>query len=582
MHMRQAFRRVGFRCLCSLTLGLSAFGVLSPSVPALVPLASRLQPAAEYEVIILTAPAPLTDSVAEGTRAGQTVGTGRIAGSTYPDETHAVLWPSGSTVGIDLNPTNFRYSAALETDGQRQVGSGSGAATAYARHALLWNGSANSYTDLHPAGNWNDSIARAIAGTQQVGNINLYIQGQESSPIIIEHAALWAGTAASVVDLHPPLSGCERSYGNDTDGSHQVGQCYFNTPNTTAPYRALLWSGTAASAVVLHPAGYTHSFAEGVSGNEQVGYAFNSLQGDGLSRALLWHGSAGSVVNLHPAGYDSSSANATNGATQVGSGSAPAFLGQSHALRWSGTAASVLDLHLLLPAEFSEGGSIAFDIDAAGNIAGLAQRPDGTTTAVLWRKIGDTGGPTPTAVPTATPTPTPLVAEHTSFRSPTANGPNPGGDGNGYEANPAQANLHDGLFARDMNSGTGTGLLCTGNGKDKHQFWNYGFSLPSGAVINGIEVRLDAKADSPNASPKLCVQLSWDGGATWTLPATTAQLGTSVAIYRLGGSTNTWGRTWTTAEFANANFRLRVIDMAISNERDFMLDWVAVRVHFTR
>jgi PKD repeat protein len=54
---------------------------------------------------------------------------------------------------------------------------------------------------------------------------------------------------------------------------------------------------------------------------------------------------------------------------------------------------------------------------------------------------------------------------------------------------------------------------CTGSGKDKHLFYNYAFSIPAVAMINGIEVRLDAKVDSTLASPKLCVQLSWNGGA---------------------------------------------------------------------
>jgi len=57
-----------------------------------------------------------------------------------------------------------------------------------------------------------------------------------------------------------------------------------------------------------------------------------------------------------------------------------------------------MDLHVLLPPEFSEGGSITYDIDAAGNILGLAQRPDGSTSAVLWRRVADTPLPTPTPI----------------------------------------------------------------------------------------------------------------------------------------------------------------------------------------
>src|SRR5215207_1504846 len=92
----------------------------------------------EYQVIVLSAPVPLTDSEGRGVAIGQAVGTGRIPDSVYPDETHAVLWPAGSTVGVDLHPADFRYSAAFETNGQQQVGRGNGPPTNFAQHALLW------------------------------------------------------------------------------------------------------------------------------------------------------------------------------------------------------------------------------------------------------------------------------------------------------------------------------------------------------------------------------------------------------------------------------------------------------------
>src|SRR5205085_10914367 len=130
------------------------------------------------------------------------------------------------------------------------------------------------YVDLHPGRIWTDSIARAIAGDQQVGNINYYFQGSESSPQSAEHAALWRGSAASVVDLQPNGIGCERSYGNDTDGSRQVGYGYFPASSNTSPYRALLWSGTAASVVVLHALRLSEFCAGGITGYEQVAYAY--------------------------------------------------------------------------------------------------------------------------------------------------------------------------------------------------------------------------------------------------------------------------------------------------------------------
>ena len=192
------------------------------------------------------------------------------------------------------------------------------------------------------------------------------------------------------------------------------------------------------------------------------------------------------------------------------------------------------------------------------------------------------GSAGPTATPTRTPTRTPTTAgSNTGFRSPTANSADSGGDGNGFESNPANAHNDDTLNAADNNSGSGTSTSCTSSSKDKHRFFNYGFSIPTGATIGGIEVRLDARADSTSSSPKMCVQLSWDGGTTWTAAKSTATLGTSMNTFVLGSASDNWGRTWNSANFADASFRVRVIDISSSTSRDFFLDWVAVRVSYS-
>jgi hypothetical protein len=105
--------------------------------------------------------------------------------------------------------------------------------------------------------------------------------------------------------------------------------------------------------------------------------------------------------------------------------------------------------------------------------------------------------------------------------------------------------------------------------------------LPASASIEGIVVRLDARADSTSGSPKLCVQLSWNGGSSWTSARTTSNLTVSEATRVLGSPTDRWGRTWSASNFTNANLRIRVIDIASSTSRDFSLDWIAIKVHYT-
>ena len=169
----------------------------------------------------------------------------------------------------------------------------------------------------------------------------------------------------------------------------------------------------------------------------------------------------------------------------------------------------------------------------------------------------------------------------TSFAGPTVNAAvtSSAGDNNGYSS-AANAYADDGLFAVDTNSGTGTSTSCTSTQKDKHRYYNYGLSIPDGAAIRGIEVRLDARVDSTSGSPRICVQLSGDGGATWTAAQSTATLATSEHTYKLGGAVDSWGRVWTPSQLSNANFRVRVINVAGSTSRDFSLDWIAVRVTY--
>ncbi|MBI5290157.1 MAG: hypothetical protein HY873_14385 [Chloroflexi bacterium] len=171
------------------------------------------------------------------------------------------------------------------------------------------------------------------------------------------------------------------------------------------------------------------------------------------------------------------------------------------------------------------------------------------------------------------------VADSTGFRNPSAQTAATGGDGNGYETNPTQAFTDANGETEDRDSGTNGNLSCTDAGKDRHLFYNYGFTVPAGATINGIEVLVDARLDS--ATGFICVQLSWDAGATWTTAKQTTNLTSSFANYTVGGTADTWGRTWSSSDLSNANFRLRVINVANNTSARFRLDWIPAQVHYT-
>lgn len=96
-------------------------------------------------------------------------------------------------------------------------------------------------------------------------------------------------------------------------------------------------------------------------------------------------------------------------------------------------------------------------------------------------------------------------------------------------------------------SGTGSGAICRNTKRDQHLYYDYGLNLPGSATVLGIEVRLDAKTGATTGSPKLCVQLSWDGGTTWNTGKITPVLGKTELTYTLGNPTDLWGHTWSPA-----------------------------------
>ena len=64
-----------------------------------------------------------------------------------------------------------------------------------------------------------------------------------------------------------------------------------------------------------------------------------------------------------------------------------------------------------------------------------------------------------------------------------------------------------------------------------------------------------------NTSPDgVGVELSWDGGVSYTSAGKTALFTESETSYILGAGNDTWGRIWSSSELNNANFRLRIDD----------------------
>jgi len=196
----------------------------------------------------------------------------------------------------------------------------------------------------------------------------------------------WTGSAASATDLHPTSGAYTDTTAYGIDGVHQVGDGFTGTVN-----HALLWSGTADSVIDLHPAGYVSSAAYGVAASQQVGFAqFRQGNGTTVEHAMMWSGTPNSFIDLHPTdltGFSGSEALATNGGQQVGYIDGPGF---TRAVIWQGTAGSAVDLEDSLPAGLSH--SIAYSIDANGNVFGTANTANGQVYVVEWAATPEPSG----------------------------------------------------------------------------------------------------------------------------------------------------------------------------------------------
>jgi hypothetical protein len=99
-----------------------------------------------------------------------------------------MLWHGSAASATRLTPAGYLQSEAYGTNGLQQVGYGLG--PTLSNHALLWNGSAGDYVDLHSflPGEFASSVARAIDDN---GTIAGYAFTDPFELVPSRHAMLW-------------------------------------------------------------------------------------------------------------------------------------------------------------------------------------------------------------------------------------------------------------------------------------------------------------------------------------------------------------------------------------------------------
>jgi hypothetical protein len=124
-------------------------------------------------------------------------------------------------------------------------------------------------------------------------------------------------------------------------------------------------------------------------------------------------------------------------------------------------------------------------------------------------------------------------------------------------------------------------LRTSANSKDdKVEYYDFGFGIPAGATIDGIEVEVEGYTTSTR---QIEVSLSGDNGANYTASQTTS-LAIGVAsegVDSLGGPADLWGGIWTPDTFADGNFRVKLDATSVGPGPIVYVDQLRVRVQYT-
>ncbi len=140
------------------------------------------------------------------------------------------------------------------------------------------------------------------------------------------------------------------------------------------------------------------------------------------------------------------------------------------------------------------------------------------------------------------------------------------------------------IIADDTNYATATlGASATSR---YLQGTNYGFAIPTGATINGIQVSIMRETSDVTLGASIddnIVRLVKAGTIVGDNKATSADWPTSMTAASYGGPSDLWGTTWTAAEINASNFGvvLSILNEGIVTSRTGRVDYMQITVTYT-
>lgn len=140
------------------------------------------------------------------------------------------------------------------------------------------------------------------------------------------------------------------------------------------------------------------------------------------------------------------------------------------------------------------------------------------------------------------------------------------------------------VTADDGGAASASGLNSTTPSRNSQRLeaTSFGFSVPTGATIDGIVVEIERHRTAADAVRDRVVRLLKAGAVTGDDKATATSWATSPTIDSYGASSDLWGTTWTPAEVNASGFGLGLqAGNDLAGNATAQVDFIRITVHYT-
>lgn len=143
--------------------------------------------------------------------------------------------------------------------------------------------------------------------------------------------------------------------------------------------------------------------------------------------------------------------------------------------------------------------------------------------------------------------------------------------------NPGNITTNDGVYSE-------TNFVSTSNKSHYLKATNFGFSIPSGATINGITVTVNLMSlVSPAPVKDNIVKIMKGGSYVGTDLKSATTWPSSFTSRTYGGSSNLWGTTWTDTDInaSNFGFGISVLSASFKAQGKGRVDYITITIDYT-